>query len=344
MELTVAKIAQLLKGVIVGKGDTKINQLSKIQEGEPGSVTFLANPKYENYIYTTKASAVIVKKGFTPLKPVEATLIFVEDPYTSFSLLLEEYYKIISSRKKGVEEPAYLGKNTITGQNIYRGAFSYVGDNVKIGNDVKIFPHVYIGDNVYIGDQTIIYSGVKIYKDCVIGNHCVIHAGTVIGSEGFGFAPQADKGYRKVPQLGNVILEDRVEIGANTAIDCATLGSTIIRAGVKIDNLVQVAHNVEIGKNTAIAAQSGISGSSKIGPSCILAGQTGVVGHVEIGEATTIAAQSGITKSFKKGGEVLLGSPGFEKKKYLTCYALFKKLPELAEKIKNLEKITKFVT
>lgn len=343
MEFKVTEIAQLLKGTIVGKGDTLINKLSKIQEGEPGSVTFLANPKYENYLYTTRASAVIVKKGVTLLKPPVATLIFVDDPYTSFSLLLEEYQKLISLRKKGVEEPAYLGKNTIIGQDIYRGAFSYVGDHVKIGKNVKIFPHVYIGDNVSIGDQTIIYSGVKIYPDCVVGSHCVIHAGTVIGSDGFGFAPQPDHSYKKIPQLGNVILEDHVEIGANTTIDCATLGSTTIREGVKIDNLVQVAHNVEIGTNTAIAAQAGISGSSKIGPSCILAGQSGIAGHLEIGGYTTIAGQSGITKSCKKGREVLLGTPGLEKRKYLTCYAIFKKLPELIEKINRLEKITKFV-
>ncbi len=337
MEFTVEQIAQILGGKVVGDGNRKVNNLAKIQEGVEGSITFLSNPKYENFIYTTQASAAIVSKSFEAKQYLTTTLVLVDDPYTSFTILLEEYHKLMTFRKSGVENPSFIGGNSTTGENIYRGAFSYIGEDCKIGNNVKIYPQVYIGDNVVIGNNTIIYSGVKIYGDTKIGNFCTIQAGSVIGSDGFGFAPQPDGSYKTIPQVGNVIVEDHVDIGANTVIDCATMGSTIIKKGAKLDNLIQVAHNVEIGSNTVMAAQSGVSGSSKIGDSCIIAGQVGIVGHIEIANNTTVAAQSGVTKTYTTEGLKLLGSPAFELKQSLKSYTVFKKLPDLLRRIEELE-------
>lgn len=337
MKFTVAQIAQLLEGEIEGSGEEEVSILSKIEEANTGSISFLSNLKYEQHVYTTTASAVIVNKDFKPKKKVATTLIRVDDPYSSFTVLLEEYHKIITYQKEGVEEPSFLGQDVSTGENLYRGAFSYIGKGSTIGRNVKIYPQVYIGEGVKIGDNSVILAGAKIYSNSIIGSNCTIHAGAVIGSDGFGFAPQSDGSYKTIPQLGNVVLEDWVSIGANAAIDCATLGSTIIRQGVKIDNMVQIAHNVEIGKNTVVAAQTGIAGSTKIGECCILAGQVGIAGHLTIGNKTTITAQSGLGKNIMKEGTVLTGSPAFERTPYMKATALFRNLPELHNRIKELE-------
>jgi UDP-3-O-[3-hydroxymyristoyl] glucosamine N-acyltransferase len=328
-----------------GNGQEKINMLAKIQDAKKGQLSFLSNPKYEQYIYTTQASAVIVKKDFTPKKELAATLILVDDPYSSFTVLLEEYHKMISFQKTGVEEPSFIGSNSTVGANLYRGAFSYIGNNVKIGDNVKIHPHVYIGNNTVVGNNTILHSGVKVYADSRIGSNCVIHSGAVIGSDGFGFAPQPDGSYKTIPQLGNVIIEDNVAIGANTVIDCATLfgDSTIINKGVKLDNLIQIAHNVEVGKNTVIAAQSGISGSTKVGENCLIAGQVGIAGHLVIANKTGIGAQAGISKSIEQEGEKIMGSPAYDVKDYYKSYAVFKKLPDLNQRLRELEeKLTSY--
>ena len=340
MEFTISQIATMLGGEVSGDGNTKINMLAKIQDAKKGQIAFLSNPKYEQYIYTTQASAVIVKKDFEARKEISTTLILVDDPYLSFTVLLEEYHKLVSFQKTGIEEPSYLGSNSTVGTNIYRGAFSYIGSNVKIGDNVKISPHVYIGDNVVIGDHSIIHAGVKVYAGTRIGNKCIIHAGTVLGSDGFGFAPQADGTYKTIPQLGNVIIEDDVTIGANTVIDCATLfgDATIVRQGVKLDNLIQIAHNVEIGKNTVIAAQTGISGSTKVGENNIIGGQVGIAGHLVIANNTGIGAQAGISKSIKEEGTRIIGYPAFDVKEYFRSYAVFKRLPELNDRLRELEK------
>lgn len=337
MEFTVQQIAHILGGQIKGDGSRKVSNLAKIQEGTPGTISFLSNPKYENFIYTTEASAVIVNKNFEPRQNISTTLILVDDPYTSFTVLLEEYHKIVSFRKTGIENPSFIGEKSTVGDNVYRGAFSYIGNNCTIGSNVKIYPQVYIGDNVVIGNNTIIYPGVKVYSECKIGNYCTIQSGSVLGSDGFGFAPQPDGSYKTIPQIGNVVLEDHVDIGANTVIDCATMGSTIVRKGVKLDNLIQIAHNVEIGKNTVIAAQSGVSGSTKIGENCIIAGQVGIVGHITIADKTSVGAQSGIGKSIITEGNKLSGSPAFELKQQLKSYSIFKKLPEILKRIEELE-------
>ena len=338
MEFTVYQIAGLLQGEVDGNGNEKINTIGKIQDAGKGAITFLANPKYEKFIYTTGATAVIVKKDFKAESPVTCTLIRVDDPYSAFTRLLEEYDKMINYAKVGVEEPSFMANDSVVGEHVYRGAFSYIGTRCQIGNNVKIHPHVFIGDNVTVGDNCIFYSGVKIYPGTVIGSNCILHSGVVIGSDGFGFAPQADGTYKKIPQLGNVLIRDNVEIGANTVIDCATLGSTIIDAGVKIDNMVQIAHNVEIGENTVIASQSGISGSTKLGKNCILAGQVGIVGHVEIADRVTLAAKTGLGKSIKKPESVIFGYPALEHKTYLKCHAVFRNLPELLQRVNDLEK------
>ncbi|MBS1556740.1 MAG: UDP-3-O-(3-hydroxymyristoyl)glucosamine N-acyltransferase [Bacteroidetes bacterium] len=340
MEFTVSQIAAMLGGKVSGNENEKINMLAKIQDAKKGQIAFLSNPKYEQYIYTTQASAVIVKKDFQPKKELETTLVLVEDPYISFTVLLEEYHKLISFQKTGTEQPSFIGKNSTAGKNLYQGAFSYVGNGVKIGDNVKIYPHVYVGDNVTIGNNTILHANVKLYAGTRIGNNCVIHSGTVIGSDGFGFAPQADGTYKTIPQLGNVIIEDNVAIGANTVIDCATLfgDSTVVRQGVKLDNLIQVAHNVEIGKNTVIAAQTGISGSTKVGENCMIAGQVGIAGHLVIANNTSLGAQAGVPKSIKEEGQRLLGYPVFDIKEYFRSYAVFKQLPDLNHRLRELEK------
>lgn len=337
MEFSIEQVAGMLGGEVIGDGTIKISTLATIQDAKAGGISFLSNPKYESYLYTTQASAVIVKRDFVPKKEIDTTLIAVDDPYSSFTVLLEEYHKFLNFYRSGIEEPSYIGEGSAYGEDIYRGAFSYIGRNVKIGNNVKLYPHCYIGDNVKIGDNTIIQTGVKIYANAVIGSNCVFHAGVVIGSDGFGFAPQADGTYKTIPQLGNVVIEDNVDIGANTVIDCATLESTVIRKGVKLDNLIQIAHNVEIGKNTVVAAQSGISGSAKIGENCIIAGQVGIVGHIQIANKTIVGAQAGVGKTIKEEGTVLLGSPGFDRAKYLRSYAAFRNLPDLVHRIKELE-------
>jgi len=339
MEFTVNQIAQMLDGKVDGDGSRKIKTLKKIQEGTKGSISFLSNPKYESFIYDTYASAVIVDNKFTPKKKLSTTIIRVNDPYLSFSVLLEEYHHFISFQKFGVETPSFIGVNTKTGDKIYRGAFSYIGDNARIGKNVKIFPHAYIGDNVVIGDNTILHSGVKIYSECKVGSNCVLHSGTVIGGDGFGFALQKDGSYKTIPQLGNVVIRDFVHIGSNTTIDCATMAgdSTMILEGVKLDNLVQIGHNVSIGKHTVIAAQTGISGSTKTGDYCIIAGQVGFSGHIEISNHTSVGAQAGVLKSTKAEGEKLLGSFAIDVKNYISSYAVFKKLPELNRRLKELE-------
>lgn len=339
MEFTIEQIAAMLGGVVKGDSATKINMLAKIQDAKPGQIAFLSNPKYEHFIYETKASAVIVKKDFAPKKNVSSSLIMVDDPYSSFTVLLEEYHKMMSFQKEGIEEPCFIGSNCTVGSAIYRGAFSYIGSNVKIGDNVKVYPHTYIGDNVVIGSNTILHPNVKLYAGTVIGNNCIIHSGTVLGSDGFGFAPQEDGTYKTIPQLGNVILEDNVTIGANTVIDCATLSgdATIVRSGVKLDNLIQIAHNVEIGKNTVIAAQTGISGSTKIGENCVLAGQVGIAGHLVIANRTSVGAQAGIPKSIKEEGQKLIGYPVLDVKEYFRSYALFKQLPDISTRLRQLE-------
>jgi len=301
MEFTINQVAGMLGGEVKGDGSEIINMLAKIQDAKKGQITFLSNPKYEQYIYTTMASAVIVSKDFVPKKQIASNLILVEDAYISFTSLLEEYHKLISFQKAGIEQPSYAGENVLVGENIYRGAFSYIGNNVTIGNNVKIYPHVFVGDDVSIGDNTILHPNVKLYSGTKIGSHCVIHAGTVIGSDGFGFAP------------------------------------TIIRKGVKLDNLIQVAHNVEIGKNTVIAAQTGISGSTKIGENCLLAGQVGIAGHIVIANKTGIGAQAGILKSVTKEGQQIIGSPAFQVKEYYKAYAVYKKLPDLNNRLRELQ-------
>lgn len=339
MEFSVNQIAGLIDGTVEGDGERIVNNLGKIEEGKAKTISFLSNDKYEHYIYESDAAAIIVKNNFNPKKPIKPALIKVKDPYSAFTQLLEDYNKIMSFAKTGIEEPAFIGANSTIGENFYRGAFSYIGQDVKIGKNVKIYPQVHIGDKVEIGDNTIIFQGAKIYADCKIGSNCNIQSGVVIGSDGFGFAPQADGTYKTIPQLGNVILEDNVSIGANTTIDCATLGSTIIRKGAKIDNLVQIAHNVEVGENTVVAAQVGISGSSKIGKNCVIAGQVGIVGHIEVADFTTVSAKSGISKTIRKSNTIVSGTVGFDHKQYLKASTIFKKLPELHQQVQQLEKI-----
>ena len=338
MQFSAGQIATLLGGALEGDSTLIINNIAKIEEGNPGCISFLANPKYEKYIYTTGSSVVLVSNAFHPKGEIAATLIRVEDPYLSFTVLLEEYSRLTSLAKSGTEEPVYTGQHTNIGNGGYRGAFSYVGANCNIGNHVKIYPQVYIGDGVVIGDHTILHPGVKIYQGCRIGSHCTIAAGAIIGSDGFGFAPQSDGTYKNIPQLGNVILEDHVDIGANTTIDRATMGSTIIKAGVKLDNLIQIAHNVEVGANTVIASQSGISGSTKLGENCIIAGQVGIVGHITIAKKTSIGAQSGVGKTVSNEGSILFGSPAIEYSNQLKSMVIFKKLPDLQKRIQELEK------
>ena len=338
MELTTLAIANLVGGKVEGDEKAKINTVAKIQEGTAGSIAFLANPKYENFIYETKATAVLVSENFEAKEPISTTLIRVPDAYTAFGKLLAAYQQMTQMKKVGIEKPSFQSNTSDLGQDVYLGAFSYVGENTKIGNNVKIYPNSYIGDNCKIDDDTVIYAGVKIYSNTKIGKNCVVHSGAIIGSDGFGFAPQKDGSYQAIPQIGNVVLEDNVSIGANTTIDCATMGSTLIKQGVKIDNLVQIAHNVQIGKNTVIAAQSGVSGSSEIGESCILAGQVGVVGHIKIADKVTIAAQSGVSKSYTKKGGNLLGSPANEHGQQIKNFVVIKNLSALKKKVDELDR------
>jgi UDP-3-O-[3-hydroxymyristoyl] glucosamine N-acyltransferase len=338
MEVSVKDIALLLGGVVEGDGNRKIRSAGKIENALEGDIAFLANPKYENFAYSTQATALIVSKDFMPKSAISPALIRVEDPYSAFTALLEQYQRMQNLSKVGIEQPSFIGDDVKTGEEIYRGAFSYIGKGCILGNHVKIYPNVYVGENVQIGDYSIIQAGAKIYRNTLIGKRCVVQAGAVIGSDGFGFAPQADGSYKAIPQLGNVILEDDVSIGANTTIDCATMGSTIIKKGTKLDNLIQIAHNVEVGEHTVIAAQTGISGSAKIGSHSMIGGQVGVAGHLQLAKGTKITAQAGISKTITDENNVLMGSPAFNHKDYLRSYAIFRNLPELFEKIKKLEK------
>ncbi|MBF9252527.1 UDP-3-O-(3-hydroxymyristoyl)glucosamine N-acyltransferase [Pontibacter sp. 172403-2] len=337
MEFTVQQIADLLQGTVEGNNSVRVSTLAKIEEARTGALAFLSNPKYEPFLYTSGASAVIVSDKLELKKPVAAALIRVADPYTSFSVLLHYYQTALIASKVGVEEPAYIGAGSQIGAGHYRGAFSYIGQNCTIGENVRIFPQVYIGDNVQIGDNTTIFAGAKLYTNTVVGSSCTIHAGAVLGSDGFGFAPQPDGSYKAIPQIGNVVLEDDVSIGANTTIDCATMGSTIIRRGSKIDNLVQLAHNVEVGQHTVIAAQAGISGSAKLGDYCVIAGQAGIVGHISLADKTTVGAQSGVSKSVKETGTIIQGSPAFDYKQNLRAMTVFRKLPELQRDLEMLK-------
>jgi UDP-3-O-[3-hydroxymyristoyl] glucosamine N-acyltransferase len=337
MEFTIQQIAEVLGGTVEGDATDPINRLAKIEEAQAGALSFLSNLKYEPHLYTTGATAVIVSQGFTPRQPVAAALIRVEDPYLSFSKLLEFYQQSTRAGKRGVEQPSFVGESAQVGDGGYRGAFSYIGEGCVIGKNVLIFPHAYIGDRTRIGDDTIIYSGARLYPDTVVGRSCVVHSGAVLGSDGFGFAPQPDGSYQPIPQIGNVVLEDNVSIGANAAIDCATMGSTIIREGSKIDNLVQLAHNVEIGRHTVIASQTGIAGSAKVGDYCVLAGQVGMAGHVSLANKTTVTAQSGVGKTVKQEGLILQGSTAFDFKQNQRAQIVFRRLPELEQRVRAIE-------
>ncbi len=336
MEFTAIMIADFLKGKIEGNPEEKVHDISRIEEGKKGTLAFLANPKYHKYLYETNASIVLVNKDLQLEKEVKTTLIRVDDAYQAFASLLELYTSSLP-QKTGIDSHAFIDGSAVVGNDCYVGAFSVLEKNVKVGNNVKIYPQVYLGDDVVVGDNTIIYAGVKIYKECTVGGNCIIHSGTVIGSDGFGFA-SSDGSYQKIPQIGNVVIEDDVEIGSNVSIDRATIGSTIIHKGVKLDNLIQVAHNVEIGDNTGMAAQSGISGSSKVGKNCIVAGQVGIVGHITIADNTIIAAQSGVTNSITETGKIVLGSPAHDIHDTRRSIAIYRKLPDLYRKINELEK------
>lgn len=339
MEFSARQIAAALNGQVEGDPEVTISKLAKIEEGSPGTMTFLANPIYTPYIYTTRASVTVVNKDFIPSQPLTTTLIRVENAYAAFAKLLE-IFNTMKPKKTGVSPMAFISKSARLGENVYIGEFVYIGDNALVGDNARIYPHSFLGDNTKIGRDTTIYSGVRIYDECMVGDECTIHAGVVIGADGFGFAPQSDSQYKKVIQTGNVVIEDCVEIGANTTIDRATLGSTIIRKGAKLDNLIQVAHNVEIGENTVIAAQSGISGSTKIGKNCLIAGQVGIIGHLIIGDNVKIGAQSGIEHNIKDG-DVFLGTPALEVGKTRRLYVHWRNFDQLVKKIYQLEKLLK---
>ena len=338
MEFTVQQIAEVLGGTVEGDATRRISSLAKIEEAQPGALTFLSNVKYEPFLYETGASAVIISHTQELRNAVAPALIRVEDPYSAFTQLLEFYAQATRTGKRGVEQPSFIGESSEIGPGHYRGAFSYIGEQCKLGENVLIFPHAYVGDRVTIGAGSVIHAGAKIYPDTVIGQHCVVKAGAVVGSDGFGFAPQADGSYKAIPQLGNVVLEDYVSVGANATIDCATLGSTRIGRCSKIDNLVQLAHNVEIGQHTVVASQTGIAGSAKIGDYCVLAGQVGMAGHVTLANKTTVTAQSGVGKNVKQEGQILQGSTAFDFKQNQRAQIVFRRLPELEQRVERLEK------
>ncbi len=336
MKFTAAQIAGILNGTVDGDDNVAVSKLAKIEEGSKGSLTFLANPKYTHYIYSTQASITIVNNDFVASGELSTTLIRVENAYKAFSQLLE-YYNQVKMNKTGIESPVFISETAKYGENLYLGAFSYIGENVKIGDNVKIYPNVYIGDNVIVGDNTILFTGAKIYSETVIGKSCILNSGVVIGADGFGFTPNEKGEYNKVPQTGNVILEDNVDVGPGTTIDRATLGSTLIKNGVKLDNQIQIAHNVTIGENTVIAAQTGVAGSTKIGKNCIIGGQVGIAGHIIIGDNVKIQAQSGIGRNVKDN-ETLQGSPALNYGDYNKSYVYFKNLPKIMERFNIVEK------
>jgi UDP-3-O-[3-hydroxymyristoyl] glucosamine N-acyltransferase len=337
MQFTAQQIGTLLNGTIDGNPDVTVDRLAKIEEATQGCLSFLANMKYEQYLYQTEASIVIVGQDFQPTEKYSSTLIRVPDAYSSFSILLDQY-NTLKREKSGIEEPSFIHPTATIGKNVYIGAFAYIGADVKIADNSKIYPQVYIGDNVEIGTNTTIFPGVKVYYDCKIGSNVTIHSSTVIGSDGFGFAPQADGSYKKVSQIGNVILEDDVEIGSNTSIDRATMGSTVIKKGVKLDNLIQLAHNVEIGENTVIASQTGVSGSTKIADNCIIGGQVGIVGHITIAKGSQIQAKSGISRSIEDEGKKWAGAPATTYNQNMRAQVVINRLPELEKKVEELER------
>lgn len=338
MKISIEQVAQLIDGTVDGDGAGSLNRLEKIEEATAGSIAFLANPKYTPYLYTTKASAVIVQRDFEAEKAYTTTLIRVEDPYSSFAKLLEAYQQMTAKVKVGIENPSFQSESATVGENTYLGAFSYLGEDVKIGNNVKIYPNTHVGDGAEIGDNTTLFAGVKIYANCKVGANCILHSGVVVGSYGFGYAPQEDGTFKAIPQTGNVIIEDNVDIGANSTIDCATMGSTIIRSGAKLDNLVQIAHNVEIGENNAIASQAGISGSAKLGKNVQIGGQAGITGHLTLADRTIIGPQAGVPKTITEEGKIWFGSPIMEHREFLRTSIILRNLPNLIQRVKELEK------
>ena len=339
MRFTAAQIAAVVGGRVEGDPDCTVESFSKIEEARPGQLAFLANPKYEDHLYTTEASVVIVNDSLETKGAVKASLIRVTDSYSAFAKLLRIYQEMRNRQLTGIEQPSYISPSARIGENVYIGAFSYIGEHAEVGDNTKVFPQVYIGSHAKVGSDTILHPGVKVYHECVIGSHVTIHAGTVIGSDGFGFAPQSDGSYSKVPQIGNVVVEDHVEIGANTCIDRATMGSTVIRSGAKLDNLIQIAHNVEVGGDTVIAAQVGVSGSTKVGRRVMIGGQAGLVGHIRIADGSRINGQSGVSKSMKTPDQAVTGTPAFEYGEALRAQAVFRNLPEMEKRIKELERI-----
>jgi len=339
MQFTAAQIALIINGKLEGNADAQVGSFGKIEEARAGQLSFLANPKYEEYLYQTRASIVIVNESLELKQAVNATLIRVPDAYSAFATLLAKYQELMTQQLIGIQQPSYIAPSAKTGDNIFVAAFVHIGENAHIGNNVKLFPGVVLGNNVQVGDNCILHAGVKIYHDCVIGNNVTIHAGTIIGSDGFGFAPQEDGSFKKVPQIGNVVVEDCVEIGANATIDRATMGSTIIRSGAKLDNLIQIAHNVEVGNNTVIAAQSGVSGSTKLGKNVMMGGQSGIAGHLNIADGARINGQSGVTKSIKEPNTAVTGTPAYEYASTIRSQAISRNLPQLEKRVKELEKL-----
>jgi len=339
MQFSAAQIAAMVNGKLEGDPEVLVNNFGKIEEAQSGQLAFLANPKYEEFLYSTKASIVIINESQSLKEKISATLILVPDAYLAFASLLSKYQEMMNQQLTGIQEPVHISESAKLGAHVYVGSFTFIGNNVKIGEHVKIYPQVYVGDDVTIGDHSVIYPGVKIYHRCMIGRHVTIHAGSVIGADGFGFAPQADGSFKKIPQMGNVVIEDYVEVGSNATIDRATIGSTLIQSGAKLDNLIQIAHNVEIGSNTVIAAQSGVSGSTKLGKNVMVGGQVGIVGHIQIADGSKINAQSGVTKSLKTPNSAVTGSPAFEYTSALRAQAAARKLPAFEKRIIELEKL-----
>ena len=340
MQFTAAQLASIIGATIQGDPEVAVHSFGKIEEATAGQLAFLSNPKYEEHLYTTKASVVIINQSLVLKEPIKATLLLVSDAYSAFATLLGTYQQLQAASLTGIQQPSFIAASASLGEQVFVGAFAYIGEKVVVGNNSKIYPHCFIGNNVTLGENCVLHAGVKIYHDCRLGNGVIVHAGTVIGSDGFGFAPKADGSLQKVPQIGNVVIEDGVEIGANTTIDRATIGSTLIHRGAKLDNLIQIAHNVEVGESTVIAAQAGISGSTKIGKGVMIGGQAGIVGHIQLGDRAKVNAQSGVSKSIEKG-KAVTGTPAYDYTQALRSQALSRKLPELEKRIQELENIIK---
>jgi UDP-3-O-[3-hydroxymyristoyl] glucosamine N-acyltransferase len=344
MQFTAAQIAMIVNGKVDGNADTAVTSFGKIEEAQNGQLAFLANPKYEEYLYTTKASIIIVNETQELKQKIDSTLIKVPDAYSAFAILLDKYQQIQRQQLNGIQQPAYIAASAKIGNNVYIGAFAYIGENVIVADGAKIYPNAFLGNNVTIGVNSIINPGATVYHDCIIGSNVIIHAGAVIGSDGFGFAPQNDGSFKKIPQIGNVIIQDHVEVGANTTIDRATIGSTLIKSGAKLDNLLQIAHNVEVGNNTAIAALTGVSGSTKIGNNVIIGGQAGLTGHIQIADGTKINAKSGVSKSIKIPNTSVTGIPAIDYTTSMRSQAIARNLPALEQRVFALEKILKEMT